>query len=296
MANDYVLSCCTTADLTEEQYQKLGIRYICAHYELDGKPYVDDIGKTMSAKEFYAAMANGADTKTYQINPQEFREYFEEILKEGKDLLHLSLSSGISGTFASASAAAEELREEYPDRKIYVVDSLAASSGFGFLMDKLSELKAEGMGIDELKDWAEANRLHTRHWFFSTDLTFFIKGGRISKTSGFVGNLLNICPLMDVSVDGKLIPRHKIRTKKKVIQEAFKKMQEQAEGREDYSGKVFISNSACYEDARKLADLIEGYFPKMNGKVVINDIGTGIGAHTGPGTVALFFWGDERVD
>ncbi len=296
MNDKYILSACSTVDLTDEQMKAMDVEYACFHYELDGKPYIDDMGKSMDADTFYQAMVDGAETKTSQINPEEFMEYFRPFLEAGKDILHLTLSSGISGVYNSAQIAAEELKEEFPDRKIYIVDSLAASSGFGLLMDKLSELRAEGMSIDELYDWAEKNKRRVRHWFFSTDLTFYIRGGRISKTAGFVGTVLGICPLLDVDFMGRLIPRFKIRTKKKVIKEIVKKMEEQAENREGYTRKVFISQSACIDDARAVADLVESKFPQMNGKVVINNIGTTIGSHTGPGTVALFFWGDERVD
>lgn len=296
MEEKYIISCCSTADLTEEHFRKIGVHYICFHYELDGKQYSDDLGKSMGFEEFYAAMANGAETRTSQINSDEFIEYFTPFLEQGKDILHLSLSSGISGVYNSARLAAEELSQKYPGRKIYIIDSLAASSGYGLLMDKLAELRAGGMEIDELRDWTEANKKRLRHWFFSTDLTFYIKGGRISKTAGVFGTLLNICPLLDVDLEGRLIPRSKIRTKKKVIQEIVRRMEEQAEDRGDYSGKVYISQSACVEDARAVAGLVEAKFPKMNGKVEINYVGTTIGSHTGPGTVALFFWGDERIN
>lgn len=294
--SDYILSCCSTADLTEEHFRERNISYICFHYELDGVQYMDDLGKSMPFDKFYAAMTNGADTKTSQINVDEFIEYFEPFLKDGKDILHLSLSSGISGVVNSAMVARDTLSEKYPDRKIYILDSLAASSGYGLLMDKLADLRDGGMGIDELYQWAEDNRLKLNHWFFSTDLTFFIKGGRVSKTAGFVGGMLNICPLLNVDYQGKLIPRYKIRTKRKVIQTIVDKMEECLDEGRDYSGKCYISQSACYEDARAVADLIEERFPNLDGKVLINNIGTTIGAHTGPGTVAVFYWGKERVD
>ena len=294
--NEYILSCCSTADLSKEHFERRNINYICFHYELDGVQYPDDLGQTMPFDKFYQAMVDGADTKTSQINADEFEAYFEPFLKEGKDILHLCLSSGITGVLNSANIAKDILEEKYPDRKIYIVDSLAASSGFGLLMDKLADLRDEGMSIDEVYAWAEANKLKLHHWFFTSDLTFFVKGGRVSKTSGFVGNMLNICPLLNVSVEGKLIPRYKIRTKRKVIEAIVKKMEETADDRHDYSGKCYISNSACFEDARAVADLIEERFPEMQEKVQIYDIGTTIGSHTGPGTVALFYWGDERVD
>lgn len=294
--NDYIISCSSTADLSEEHFTARNISYICFHYELDGKQYLDDLGKSMPFDKFYEAMANGADTKTSQINVAEFTEYFEGFLKEGKDIIHLSLSSGISGVINSALIARENLLEEYPDRKIYIVDSLAASSGYGLLMDKLADLRDEGKSIDEIYEWAKQNRLRLNHWFFSTDLTFYIKGGRISKTSGFIGGMLNICPLLNVDFMGRLIPRYKIRTKRKVIQTIVDKMEECCDDGADYSGKCYMCHSACYEDARAVADLIEARFPKLDGKVLINSIGTTIGSHTGPGTVAVFFWGKERVD
>lgn len=293
---NYVISCCSTADLSQEHFDAIGVKYICFHFELDGVQYEDNLGKSIPFDEFYSRMANGADTKTSQVNAEEFEAYFRSFLEKGQDILHLSLSSGISGVINSAYIAKETLQEEFPDRKIYIVDSLAASSGYGLLMDKLSELQAQGKTIDEVRDFAEANKLNVHHWFFTSDLTFFIKGGRVTKTAGFIGSVLNICPLLNVDYEGKLIPRAKIRTKKKVIQAIVDRMEECAEDGLDYSGKCYISQSACYEDARAVADLVEQRFPKLNGKVEINHIGTTIGSHTGPGTVALFFWGKKRVD
>lgn len=294
--HNYILSCCSTADLTKEHFEQRDIHYICFHYELDGKQYADDLGQTMSSEDFYRAMQEGADTKTSQVNAAEYEEYFEQFLKEGKDILHVSLSSGISGSFNSANIAKSILEERYPDRKIYIVDSLTAASGYGLMMDKLADLRDDGKSIDEVHDWLIENRLKCHAWFFSTDLTFFVKGGRISKTSGFVGSVLNICPLLNVDAAGKLIPRQKIRTKRKVIEAIVKQMEAHAQDGLDYSDKCYISHSACYEDARAVADLIEGRFSKLNGKVLINNIGTTIGSHTGPGTVALFFWGDEKTE
>lgn len=230
--SDYVLSCCSTADLSKEHMEQRDIRYICFHYELDGKQYADDLGQSMNFEDFYKAMENGADTRTSQVNAEEYEQYFETILKEGKDIIHLTLSSGISGSVNSAMVAKQNLEEKYPDRKLYIVDSLGASSGYGLIMDTL----------------------------------------------------------------GRLIPRYKIRTKKKVIQAIVDKMIENAEGGTAYDGKCYISQSACYEDARAVADLVEKNFPNLKEPVQINWIGTTIGSHTGPGTVALFFWGRERVD
>ena len=293
---NYVLSCCSTADLSKEHLESRNISYICFHYFMDGKEHLDDLGQSMPFDKFYQAMVDGADTKTSQINIQEYFEYFETFLKEGKDVLHISLSSGISGTSRSAKAAADIATEKYPERKIFVVDSLAASSGFGLLIDRLADIRDEGASIEELRDWAEEHKCEMHHWFFSSDLTFFIKGGRVSKTAGFVGGLLGICPLLNVDFEGRLIPRAKIRSKKKVIREIVERMKENAKDGLEYADKCYISHSACYEDAQAVADLVKQTFPNIKGDVLINDIGTTIGSHTGPGTVALFFWGAKRED
>ena len=269
---NFVLSCCSTADLSLEHFQNRNIHYICFHYELNGTVYPDDLGQSMPFDVFYEAMTKGAETKTFQVNVAEFEAYFESFLKEGKDIL----------------------AEKYPERKIYIVDSLSASSGYGLLMDKLADLRDAGMGLADLYHWAEENKRKVQHWFFSTDLTFYIKGGRVTKTAGFVGTMLSICPLLHVDCEGKLIPMQKVRTKKKVIDAIEKKMEELAENGLAYDGKCYISHSACQADAEAVASLVESRFPNLNGRVLINSIGTTIGSHTGPGTVALFFWGEER--
>ncbi len=292
----YILSCCSTADLSAAHLESRSIHYICFHYTLDGKQYFDDLEKTMSSEDFYRAMVDGAETKTSQVNVDEYETYFEPFLKEGYDILHVSLSGGISSSVNSARIAAGEMLEKYPERKVLIVDSLAASSGYGLFMDTLATLRDGGMTIDELFAWAEANKLRVHHWFFSTDLTFYVKGGRISKASGWFGTVLKICPLLNMDNNGKLIPRFKIRGKDRVITEIVNKMEEFADCGLAYDGKCYISMSACREDAEKVAALVEARFPKLNGKVLINNIGTTIGSHTGPGTVALFFFGAERAD
>jgi len=294
--SNFVLSSCSTADLSKEHFESRGIEYICFHYQLDGVEYPDDLGETVPFDVFYKKMTEGAETATAQVNISEYLDHFERFLKEGKDVLHVCLSSGISGSYNSAVNAALIAAERYPERKIYVVDSLAASSGFGLLVDKLADLRDEGKSIDEVRDWAEENKLNLQIWFLSTDLTFYVKGGRISKAAGIFGGILNICPLMNMDYMGRLIPRSKVRGKNKVLQEIVKRMESFAADGYDYSDKYYMCHSACYDDARIVADAIEAKFPKLKEKVLINNIGTVIGSHSGPGTVAIFFWGDKRVD
>ena len=291
---EYVLSCCSTADLSKEHFTKRDIQYVCFHFTLGGKEYQDDLGESVSPEELYRRMLAGEETKTSQISVAEYEALFEKNLREGKDVLHITLSTGISGTYNSACVARDMLSERYPDRKIYVVDSLGASSGYGLIMETLADMRDAGMGIDELHQWIEENKLNLHHWFFSTDLTFYIRGGRISKTAGFIGSVMGICPLLNMDHEGRLIPREKIRTKKKVIRRIVEKMEENARDGLDYSGKCFISQSECMEDAKAVAALVEEKFKKLDGKVEIYPIGATIGSHTGPGTIALFFWGGER--
>ena len=293
---DYILSCCSTSDLNAQHYVDRNIKTVLFHFIVDGKDYMDDFGQSYPYEKFYNDMEAGCMTKTSQVSSGEYYKFFEPFLQEGKDILHVTLSSGLSGTYQSACNAASMLKEKYPDRKIYIVDSLGASSGYGLLMDKLADLRDQGMAIEELRAWAEEHKLEVHHWFFSTDLKYYVRGGRISKTSGFLGNLLHICPLLNMDEDGHLAPREKIRTIKKVEKIIVEKMVEFADKGLDYDGKVYISMSNCMEYAKPVAEMVEAKFPHMKGKVLINSIGTTIGSHTGPGTVALFFWGKKRED
>ena len=293
--NNYILSCCTTVDLAKTHLEGRNIEYIPFHFYLDGTHYYDDLGETISYDEFYQAMVDGADTKTSQINASEYEEYFEKFLKEGKDILHINLSSGISGSHNSANIAKSMLEEKFPDRKIYVVDSLGAASGFGLLVDKAADLRDEGMGIDDLAKWIAEHRLNVQTWFYSSDLTFFVKGGRVSKAAGLIGGALSICPVLTIDTEGKLSVNQKVRTKKKAAKTLVDIMEANADNGLAYADKCYICHSACLEDAKAVAAMIEERFPNLKEPVLINNIGTTIGSHTGPGTVALFYWGKERA-
>jgi len=293
--SDFVISTCSTADMNVEKFAARDIKYACFHYEMDGVAYPDDLFKTMSIDEFYTRSAKGADVKTSQINVDEFCEYYEQFLKEGLDIIHLSLSSGISGVSNSAMVAAEMMKEKYPDRKIYAFDTLCASSGLGLIADKCADLRDEGKTIEEVAAFVEEHKLECQHWFFCTDLTAFIKGGRVTKTAGFIGNVMNICPLLHVDHEGRLIPMEKVRTKKKCYKRAVEKVEQYVQNGLDYDDKIFISNSYCPEDAEAVAALLREKFPKLKG-IEIYSIGTTIGCHTGVGTTAIFFWGSKRSE
>ena len=292
--SDYVLTCCSTADMPNKYFKERDISYVCFHFTMDGKTYPDDLGQSMSFDYFYKRLAEGSQSTTSQVNVEEYKNFFEPFLIEGKDILHVSISSAISGAYNSATLASAELMEQYPYRKIEIMDSRGASSGYGLLVDMLADMRDNGASFEEVHQWALENRLFVHHWFFSTDLSFYVRGGRISKAEGMLGTLLKICPLLNMDAAGNLVPREKVRSKKKVIDRIVQKMTEHAKDGVNYSGKCFISHSACYEDAIIVADRVKRSFPNLDGEVMINTVGTVIGSHTGPGTVALFFVGDER--
>lgn len=294
--DDYILSCGSTVDLTKEQMTERNLRYVCFHFLLDNQDYADDMGDSISQEDLYRKMLAGAKTQTAQIPLNEYIQYFESLLQEGKDVLHIEFSSGLSGSCSTAFLAAGELSRKYPEQKLYIVDSLAASSGYGLIMETLADMRDAGKSVDELYHWIEANKLRMHHWFFSTDLTFYIKGGRISKTAGMVGSVLNICPFLNMDCKGALKLREKIRGKRKVMLHIVDMMKKHADDGLNYHGKCYICHSACPEDAKELAALVAEKFPDIDGDIRIYPIGATIGSHSGPGTLALFFWGDERID
>ena len=291
---EYKITCCSTADVSAENLAKLGVAFAKYHYIIDGVDHSDDLYTSLSPAEFYGMIDGGAMPTTSQVTPEELCEMFDPILAEGCDVLHIEFSSGLSGGWQSALAAQKAMQEKYPGRKIYVVDSLAASSGYGLLVDKAAELKAGGMDIDGLRAWLEENKLRLRHWFFSTNLAHFKRGGRISGPAAAIGSVLKICPVMDVNSEGKLIVRRKALGKKKAVKDLFATMCEQAEGGMNYSGKCYICHSMMDGDAGMLKSMIEEAFPSLCGSVEINPIGTVIGTHTGPGTVALFYFSRDK--
>jgi DegV family protein with EDD domain len=293
---NYKITCCSTTDMPPEFFSERDVPLAYFHFTLDGADYPDDMGKTIPLKEFYERIDAGAMPSTSQVNTETYIALFEPFLQAGTDVLHIALSSAISGSCGSAKIAERELRAKYPERRIYVVDSLAASSGYGLLVDAALDMREDGAAIDEVYAWLETHKLNMHHWFFTANLKHLRRGGRVSSTSAVVGTFLNICPILNVNDTGHLTARGKARGKKHVIAELVNHMKKHAVNGTAYSGKCFISNSACYEDAEALADAIRAEFKSIKGDILINDIGTVIGSHTGPGTVALFFWGDARVD
>ena len=289
---EYCISCCSTADLTKEYFDKRGIRYVCFHYELGGTDYLDDLGQTMPPSELYRRMLAGEEVKTSQVSIGEYADFFRKMFEEGKDILHIAFSSALSGTYNSSRIAAEELMEDYPDRKIIVVDSLGASLGQGLLVYLAQEKKEQGEDMETVAKWADENRLHMVHLFTVNDLNHLYRGGRISRTTAVVGSMLNIKPVLHVDNDGKLTAIGKVRGRKKSLQELVKLMDEKIGSYHDTCHTIFISHGDCEEDANYVAEKVKEKY-QIN-TIIMNQVGATIGAHSGPGTMALFFVGDER--
>ena len=291
---DYILSCSSTADMTNGYYSSRDIHHIDSTYSIDGQIYDESMGESVPLSDFYEKMRNGINPTTSQIDMADYKEYFKKFLEDGKDVLHICLSSSISDSYLTATAAAEELKGEYPERQLHVVDSLSASAGMGLLIDILADKRDEGMPIDRLKLYAENSKKYINHWFFSTDLTTYLKEESLTDCTYKIGKTLSFCPLMCVDGDGKLVVIEKVKTKKKTMEAIVSRMEVQAVDGKRYTGKCFISHADSEKEATKLASMLEARFPNLKGNVEVKEIGHIIGAHTGPGTVAVFFAGDKR--
>lgn len=279
-----------TADLPDSYVEEHQIERIWLCCMMDGQTYTAE--NRISYPEFYEKMRGGCMPTTSQVNPQGVREIFEGILNQGYDVLYIAFSSGLSGSYNSARIAAEELREEYPEAQIIVIDSLSASLGEGLLVHKAVQLKEAGRSLSETAAWVEENKLHLCHVFTVDDLNHLYRGGRVSRTAAFLGTLVNIKPMLHVDNEGKLIPVSKVRGRKKSIHTLADMMEQQMGSFRDQNDIVFISHGDCPEDAENLRKLVEERFGIH--AFVIDYIGTTIGAHSGPGTLALFFMGDVR--
>lgn len=287
---DYVITTDNNSDLPESYYKDRGIGCTYLSYSMDGVNYTHD--NFLPEHEFYECMRNGSLPTTAQVNPASARNLMEPYLKEGKDVLHIAFSSGLSGSYNSSRVAAEELLEEYPDRKIIVVDSLAASLGQGLLVHLAQQKKEAGDDMEAVASWVEETKKHIVHMFTVDDLEHLYRGGRVSKTTAVLGGMLNIKPVMHVDDAGKLVAIGKVRGRKKAILELVKGMDEKIGSYKESCDTIFISHGDCEEEARFLESKIKEKYPIKT--AIINYVGATIGAHSGPGTLALFFVGDIR--
>lgn len=288
--NEFIICTDNTADLPEEYRKKHGILTVNLSYILDGITYGK--GEELSPKDFYASVRNGLMPTTSQVNPEEGREFFREILRSGRDILYIAFSSGLSGTYNSMCLAAEEVKEEGMKGKVIVIDSLSASLGEGLLIHYAVKMKEEGRTLEETAEWIEAHKLNLVHIFTVDDLFHLHRGGRVSRATAILGSMVNIKPILHVDNEGHLINIDKVRGRKKSLQKLVEYMDQHIG---EYWGKqdaIFISHGDCEEDAEYVAGLVRERFGVET--IMINFVGPTIGAHSGPGTVALFFLGNER--
>lgn len=285
---DYIITVNSTVDLPKEWLEERGVPVIPLKYTMDGETYTDMEGLT--AKEFFDKLREGKMATTSQINPEEAREYLEPFVKEGKDVLHLCFSSGLSGTFNSMRIAAEELMEDYPEAKIYVIDTLCACLGEGLLLYYTLKQKAAGKTVEETAEWVEENKLHICHNVTVDDLNHLHRGGRVSKTAAVLGTMVQIKPIIHMDEEGRLQVIGKERGRKKALHKIVDISAKQAEG---YDNEIcMITHGDCIEDAEYVAKLVREKLGIQ--EILINNIGTVIGSHTGPGVVAVFVMGDKR--
>jgi len=290
----FVLSGESPMDLGEVLTKEREISYLPFSFFFGEQEFKDDMFSSMSDQTFYERMKGPEVTHTSATNVEEYMDYFRPLLETGKDIVHVTLSSGLTSTFQNARLAAAELTDEFPNQKIYVVDSICACGGFGLLMLKLADFRDEGHSAAEAYDYAEEIKFHVNNLFFSTDLTFYILGGRISKAAGTFAQALAICPFCDMDDLGYLTVREKIRTKKKVKTHIVEKMLELCENGAAYQDHCVLCHALCEEDAEDVKKMLEEKIPGLQGKIILRPIGPTIGAHSGPGTIALFFIGEGR--
>ena len=286
--NEFVIVSDSTVDLPKEYLQANEFPIISLSYIMDGVTYEEMDG--LSHKEFFEKLRTGSLPTTSQINPEQAREALEPLAKEGKDILYIGFSSGLSGSYNSVRMAAEDLKEEYPDINIITIDSLCACMGEGLLLYKALELKERGMSMKEIVEWVEANKLHICHNVTVDDLNHLHRGGRISRTTAVVGSMIKIKPIIHMSDEGKLVVIGKERGRKKSLISIVDRMETQMQGYDN--DIVMITHGDCIEDAEFVEKQVEERFGIHN--VMINGIGSVIGSHTGAGVVAVFFMGDKR--
>ena len=288
MNQSYVIVTDSGSDLTASLSAELGVKVIPLSVLVDGEEPLDD--DKADKKEFYEKLRGGKMATTSAINLEKFISAFESFLAEGKDVLYLGFSSGLSSTFQTSIPAAQELVEKYPERKVLTVDTLCASLGEGLIVYHAAKMQEAGKSIEEVAQWVEDNKLHLAHWFTVDDLHFLKRGGRVSAATAVVGSMLQIKPVMHVDNEGHLIKVSTARGRRASIKALFDKIEETAIEPEQQI--YFISHGDCLEDAEVLADMIRNKYQGV--EVVIDYVGAVIGAHSGPGTLALFFLGSVR--
>lgn len=288
--NNYIITTDTTSDLPEDYIKQHNIGILPLYYNMNGTVYGEE--NVLDPKTFYDIMRGGAMPTTMAVNPDLARNVFTSFLDKGFDILHIAFSSALSGSCSVAATVARELQEERPDSKIIVVDSLCASLGEGLLVHKAVMLKEAGKPIEETAKWLENNKLSLCHLFTVDDLHHLHRGGRVSKATAIIGTLINVKPVLHVDNEGRLIPLNNVRGRKKALLSLVETMGDKIKDYSEANDIIFISHGDCFDDAQFVADQIKERYGIDN--FLINYVSPTIGAHSGPGTIALFFMGVER--
>ena len=287
---NFIITTDTCCDLPKSYIKENGLDVVTLYYNMKGVAYGKDV--ELEVKAFYDMMRAGEMPSTMAANPEELREMFEKYLKAGKDVLHLAFSSELSSSYSNAAVVARELNEEYTDNKVVVIDTLSASLGQGLVIYKAVQLREDGWSIDEVARWVEENRLHFCHQFTVDDLNHLYRGGRVSKLTAVAGTLIQVKPILHVNDEGKLIPIGKVRGRKKSLMALVDNMERTIGSYRDKNDIVFISHGDALEEAEYVAGLVKERFGIEN--FLIHPVSPTIGAHSGPGTIALFYMGDRR--
>lgn len=291
----FILSCESTVDLPYAYISGRNIRVLFYSYTIDGKMFEDDMGRNPEALPEFYRMLSDHIPQTSQLNISQYVEYLEPLLEQG-DVLHVAFGSGMTNSVNNAMQARNILLEKYPNRKLMVIDSYCSSAGYGLLVDGAADLRDKGEGIEEVQSWLLDNARCVHHQFYSTDLKYYRRSGRMSGSAATIASILNICPIMRLDRDGRIKAYDKVRGKKAAIKRTIAEMEEHAKGGLHYEGKCFVCHSNCLSEAEQTAAAIQECFPHIQGKIRICNIGTIIASHCGPGTVAVFFFGDERPE
>lgn len=289
--SDFVVGACSSSDLPPEYAAARKLIILPYHYVIDGKEYLENQEGCLRVKAFYDKLREGFNSTTSSVNPETFKALFRSVLEQGKDIIYVVLSSGLSATYSHAKMVAEKLSQEFPERKLYIVDSLSATAGFALLVHFILNMRDEGKSIDEVYEWALQNNKKIIHWFVVESLEYLRRGGRITHASAFLGTALNIKPVLRFDDEGKIIPVDKIRGRKKSLIELVNKMEGQFEHPEN--APVYISHGDSLEDAQFVERLVHERYPQIRETVVL-DTGPVIGSHTGPGIITLHYLGNKR--
>ena len=289
----YTVTCESTADLPFDYLKARSCNVIFYTYIIEEEEFVDDMGRNADALPNFYELVKHKRPFTSQISTERYEEFFHEQLKSG-NVLHLAFSNGLSQSVRNAIAAAENVNKQYTDRKVVVVDSLCGGGGFGLFVDGVLDKRDEGLTFEELCDWATVNRTKTHLLFFSTDLTFFRRSGRVSAPIMLIGNLLHICPLMRVGKDGHIGVYSQQITAKKALRHVLDDMERWATDGTAYSGKVIVQHSNCMPLAEQTVAALKERFPNVS-ELKVLDIGMVMASHCGPGTIAVYFWGEDRA-